>query len=59
MGMKKIIDGAYLVALGAANTVLLDAGPSWRSWMQGFPARHRLFSTRSGSSVATRATCGT
>lgn len=40
--MKKIIDGAYLVALGAANTVLLDAGPELALVDAGFPGKASL-----------------
>jgi len=42
MGMKKIIDGAYLVPLGAANTVLLDAGPELALVDAGFPGKASL-----------------
>lgn len=37
--MKKIIDGAYLVPLGRANAVLLDAGPDLALVDAGFPGK--------------------
>jgi glyoxylase-like metal-dependent hydrolase (beta-lactamase superfamily II) len=42
MAMKKIIDGAYLIPLGAANTVLLDAGPELVLVDAGFPGKASL-----------------
>ncbi len=42
MGMKKIIEGAYLIPLGAANTVLLDAGPELALVDAGFPGKASL-----------------
>ncbi|WP_284948147.1 MBL fold metallo-hydrolase [Acidisoma cladoniae] len=40
--MKRIIDGAYLVPLGQANTVLLDAGPELVLVDAGFPGKATL-----------------
>ena len=37
--MKKIIEGAYLVPLGNANAVLLDAGPELALVDAGFPGK--------------------
>ena len=37
MTLKKIIDGAYLVPMGNANAVLLDAGPELVLIDAGFP----------------------
>lgn len=37
--MKKIIEGAYLVALGNANAVLLDTGPELALVDAGFPGK--------------------
>ena len=39
MGLKKIIEGAYLVPLGMANTVLLDGGPELALVDAGFPGK--------------------
>ncbi len=39
MAFKKIIDGAYLVAMGNANAVLLDAGPELVLIDAGFPKK--------------------
>lgn len=39
MALKKIIDGAYLVPMGNANAVLLDAGPDLVLVDAGFPGR--------------------
>lgn len=39
MGMKKIVEGAYLVPLGAANTVLLDVGSELVLVDAGFPGK--------------------
>ncbi len=39
MSMKKIIEGAYLIPLGQANTVLLDAGPELVLVDAGFPGK--------------------
>lgn len=38
-GLKKIIEGAYLLPLGAANAVLLDAGPELALVDAGFPGK--------------------
>lgn len=40
--MKKIIEGAYLLPLGQANTVLLDAGPELVLVDAGFPSKETL-----------------
>ena len=37
--MRKIIEGAYLVSLGNANAVLLDAGPELALVDAGFPGK--------------------
>ena len=39
MGLKKIIEGAYLVPLGSANAVLLDGGPELALVDAGFPGK--------------------
>lgn len=39
MGLKKIIEGAYLVPMGAANAVLLDEGPELALVDAGFPGK--------------------
>ena len=49
-GLNKIVDGAYLVAMGNANAVLLDAGPELILVDAGFPARPTASSTPSASS---------
>ena len=38
-GLNKIVDGAYLVAMGNANAVLLDAGPELILVDAGFPGK--------------------
>lgn len=37
VGLKKIVEGAYLVPLGSANAVLLDGGPELALVDAGFP----------------------
>ncbi len=39
MALKKIIDGAYLVPMGNANAVLLDAGSDLVLIDAGFPGK--------------------
>lgn len=42
MGLKKIVEGAYLVALGFSNAVLLDGGPELALVDAGFPDKASL-----------------
>ena len=42
MGLKKIVEGAYLVHLGSANAVLLDGGPELALVDAGFPDKASL-----------------
>ena len=42
MALKKIVDGAFLLALGQANAVLLDAGPDLVLVDAGFPGKASL-----------------
>lgn len=42
MGLKKIVEGAYLVPLGMANAVLLDGGPELALVDAGFPDKASL-----------------
>ena len=39
MSLQKIIDGAYLVPMGTANAVLLDAGPELVLIDAGWPGK--------------------
>ena len=59
VGLKKIVEGAYLVPLGSANAVLLDGGPELALVDAGFPDKASLCSMRSGSLDAPRAISGT
>jgi hypothetical protein len=47
LGLKKIVEGAYLVPLGSANAVLLDGGPELALADAGFrrPGRRFLYVT--------------
>ena len=42
MGLKKIVEGAYLIALGFSNAVLLDGGPELALVDAGFPDKASL-----------------
>ena len=42
VGLKKIVEGAYLVPLGSANAVLLDGGPELALADAGFPDKASL-----------------
>jgi len=42
VGLKKIVEGAYLVALGFSNAVLLDGGPELALMDGGFPDKASL-----------------
>ena len=42
VGLKKIVEGAYLVPLGSANAVLLDGGPELVLADAGFPDKASL-----------------
>jgi glyoxylase-like metal-dependent hydrolase (beta-lactamase superfamily II) len=42
VGLKKIVEGAYLVHLGSANAVLLDGGPELALVDAGFPDKASL-----------------
>jgi glyoxylase-like metal-dependent hydrolase (beta-lactamase superfamily II) len=42
VGLKKIVEGAYLVPLGSANAVLLDGGPELALVDAGFPDKAPL-----------------
>ena len=42
MGLKKIVEGAYLIHLGSANAVLLDGGPELTLVDAGFPDKASL-----------------
>lgn len=42
VGMKKIVEGAYLVHLGSTNAVLLDGGPELALVDAGFPDKESV-----------------
>ena len=46
VGLKKIVEGAYLVYLGSANAVLLDGGPELALVYAGFPDKASVVSIR-------------